>query len=85
MAASIGRIVHVLVAPSQDTNGAEIAPAIITRVWSETAEKAIVNYRILLDGRDTVWVTSADLYADEQAARAANAPSERAAFWPPRV
>ena len=38
-------------------NGANEAPAIITRVWSDT----YVNVRVVLDGNDTLWKTSVDL------------------------
>lgn len=50
-------------------NGAEVAPAIITRVFSDTC----VNLRVLLDGPDTLWVTSANPGDDE-----------RQWQWPPR-
>ncbi|MEV4858937.1 hypothetical protein [Streptomyces ossamyceticus] len=51
---SIGRIVHVAADPSMN-NGADIAPAVITRVWSDT----VVNVRVLLDGDSAPqWRTS---------------------------
>lgn len=36
-------------------NGADEAPAIVVRVWGD----ACVNLRVLLDGDQTLWVTSA--------------------------
>lgn len=36
----------------------DIFPLIITRVWGTTPESA-VNGQLLLDGNDTLWVTSA--------------------------
>lgn len=72
MAPTVGRIVLVLVDPATNS-GSEIAPAIITRVWSGNDERATVNYRILGDHHpaEDAWKTSALLCANEQAARAA--------------
>lgn len=52
---SVGRIVHVPVDPAT-TNGADVAPAVITRVWNER----VVNVRILADARASAdeWRTS---------------------------
>lgn len=96
MTATVGRIVHVLVDPASN-NGSDIAPAIITRVFSDD----LVNYRILLDANgEPVWRSSAKLCADEAAARFAHAewvkvaneggihgdrPTGNIAFWPARV
>ncbi|MER5601526.1 hypothetical protein [Streptomyces sp. NPDC002265] len=41
---SVGRIVHVPMDPATN-NGADAAPAVITRVWNDTT----VNVRILAD------------------------------------
>lgn len=72
MPPTIGRIVHVIVDPATN-NGSEIAPAIITRVWSGNDERATVNYRILGDHAptDDGWKTSALLLATQEDARAA--------------
>jgi hypothetical protein len=50
---SVGRIVHVPVDP-ETSNGATIAPAIITRVWSEST----INVRVLHDSEALTWRTS---------------------------
>ena len=89
---SLGRVVIALVDPATN-NGADEAPAIITRVWSDT----IVNARVLLDGDQTPWKTSISLHPDREAVDAArskvaedsgialSAVRMHAAFWPPRV
>ncbi|MFI1030722.1 hypothetical protein [Streptomyces sp. NPDC020951] len=51
---SVGRIVHVPMDPATN-NGVTVAPAVITRVWSETT----VNVRVLHDGEAISWRTSA--------------------------
>lgn len=86
----IGRIVHVLVDPAEN-NGADVAPAVITRVWGPSAFAKgawTVNYRILLDELATPWKTSACLHEDEESARAREHESDvpvqgMSAFWPP--
>jgi hypothetical protein len=86
MTPSVGRIILVLVDPTKN-NGSEIAPAIITRVWSETPNGWCVNYKIFYDGVTIPgYASSAYLVADEQAARE-NETAMRGtrAFWPPRV
>lgn len=50
---SVGRIVHVPVDPAT-SNGAVVAPAVVTRVWSETT----INVRVLHDGESITWRTS---------------------------
>jgi hypothetical protein len=86
---AVGRIVHVLMRPSEN-NGSDTAPAIITRVWSDTC----VNVRVLADSDAVAWHTSVSLHADRAAADAAVAPVRemhgdsailRAAWWPERV
>ena len=100
MKPTIGRIVHVLVDPRHN-NGSDVAPAVITRVWSDTC----VNLRVLHDGpsvppegrRD--WLTSYSVHESREALEAhrarrqaeldAIAPGQtvalHGAFWPPRV
>ena len=90
---AIGRIVHVLVDP-QINNGSDVAPAVITRVWSEGAPGVwAVNVRALLDAipMPGEWATSRYLHADEAAARAAMGDDKPDfhisvhAFWPAKV
>lgn len=91
MAPSIGRFVHLIVNPEWN-NGSDVAPAVVTRVWSDTC----VNLRVLLDSNTVDWVTSVALYETREAADADNAKRVAdgiaaqgsrpfAAFWPPRV
>jgi hypothetical protein len=80
---SIGRIVHVI-GPRANSNGADVAPAIITRVWSETC----ANVTAFPDCGIAQNLTSVKLVADEQAARDINVQAEfpqTVAFWPPRA
>ncbi|WP_326829693.1 hypothetical protein OIE13_06025 [Streptosporangium sp. NBC_01810] len=84
---SIGRIVHVIVDPAKN-NGTDIAPAIITRVWSETPDSWCVNYKIFYDGEAAPgYTTSAYLFENEEAARTSAEPAipGSRAFWPARV
>lgn len=76
MRPSIGRIVHVLVDPAQN-NGNDVAPAIITRVWTDR----MVNVKVLTDGPHDLWQTSLDLLD----VRPSDNTIKRAAFWPPKV
>lgn len=77
---SVGRIVHVLMDPTMN-NGADIAPAIITRAWSDTT----VNLRVLADGNSTLWRTSST-YADDLDAIPADDPTRLNRWtWPPRT
>jgi hypothetical protein len=76
---SLGRIVLVNTGPlglANDDNGAETAPAIITRVWSDT----LVNVRVLLDSEHTPCKTSVALVETAEEAEASYA-----CYWPPRV
>lgn len=79
MMPSIARMVIVPMDPAFN-NGAEEAPAIITRVWNQ----GCVNVRILADGDgNPEWRTSVALHPDEESARANG--SRHVAWWPPRV
>ncbi len=81
---SLGRVVIVKVDPSIN-NGSDEAPAMITRVWSDT----MVNLRVLLDGADGVHgipptpartsVTLLESKPDASDTRS------HIAWWPPRV
>jgi hypothetical protein len=94
--ASIGRIVHVLVDPSQN-NGSDVATGIISAAWGEPfeyndglAERQTINVRVLGDNAETLWLTSIWLFderpTDEQLAALNNPKGYRTvAFWPPRV
>ena len=78
---TLGRIVHVLMDPAMN-NGADIAPAIITRVWSDTT----VNLRVLTDSQNPpLWRTSS-IYADDLDTIPADDPTRLNRWaWPPRV
>lgn len=59
-------------------NGADEAPAIVTRVWSDT----MVNVRVLTDSgerRSQDWRTSVTLVAEKPE------DAKHVAWWPPRV
>jgi hypothetical protein len=91
---AVGRIVHAVVDPTEN-NAGDIAPAIITRVWSDV----LVNIRVLLDAdpgdqRSALgeWRTSVPLAESREAldeAHRAQWGTEDAAtfgaFWPPHV
>ena len=54
---TVGRVVYFKLSADEAkvfNNGAEIAPAIITRVWNETC----VNLKVLCDGSYDLWKTS---------------------------
>lgn len=85
---AVGKIVHAIVDPAEN-NGSDIAPAIITRLWSPLEAGAdssgegawCVSYRILYDGDQVGWASSAYLFTDEQTARSRTTTTQRA-FWP---
>lgn len=90
---SVGRIVLVTVHPTTN-NGADTAPAVVTRVWSDE----LVNVAVFLDGANgTKAQTSVPLFADREALDAAKARRDAdrhphavdltftAAYWPPRL
>ena len=72
---SVGRIVLVPMDPATN-NGSNIAPAIITRVWSDTC----VNVRVLADSDAIKWRTSVTQVDD-----AADTEGTHHWSWPPRV
>lgn len=73
MKPTIGRVVHVLVDPKIN-NGSDVAPAMITRVWSDEC----VNLRVLHDGPPVApsgvyrqdWLTSWRLFESREALEA---------------
>lgn len=95
---SVGRIVHVLVNPEHN-NYSDVAPAIITHVWSDNC----VNLRVFYDGpkatpesgRPDGWMTSITLHESREALEAFRASLVEqhgehmagvgGAWWPPRV
>jgi len=94
---SVGRIVQVTVDPKIN-NGSDVAPAVITRVWSDTC----VNLRVLHDNDPgnlppgAEWLTSWPVHEsrealeEHRAARQAELPEGQTvalhgAFWPPHV
>ncbi len=83
---SIGRIVVVPVAPSMN-NGADRAPAIITRVWDVRPDGSwLINVRVLCDSENTPWMTSLRLFSSESEALDAMTPdATHFAYWPSRV
>jgi hypothetical protein len=92
---SVGDVVLVFAEPEHN-NGADVAPAVVTRVWSDQC----VNVRVLYDGPAVPpghrqdWLTSVPLYESRAAAEAAHAGRwahvdhempRFGAFWPARV
>jgi hypothetical protein len=75
---SVGRIVLVPMEPTSN-NGAEVAPAIITRVWSPTC----VNLRVIPDSPTSPFLRTSQTYAEELPLAADAPPSTWT--WPPRV
>lgn len=86
---TLGRAVQVLVDPALN-NGADVAPAVVVRVWSVGPESSTVNLRCFLDSataQGAEWATSRYLWPDEATARAQqdSTPSGCVsvhAFWP---
>jgi hypothetical protein len=79
-APSLGRIVLVPIQPEMN-NGATVAPAIITRVWSDTT----VNLRVLADGESLLWRTSSTYVEDLDTLDAGDPTRINRWTWPPRV
>lgn len=79
MKPSLGRIVLMQVDPTWN-NGADVAPAVITRVWNDR----LVNLRVLCDSENTLWKTSVTLFDTPEEA-AASPLTGHLCYWPPRV
>lgn len=77
MQPTIGRIVLVPMAPSVN-NGADTAPAIISRVWNDTC----INVRVMADNEDTPPLLTSVVQVPSVDGRS---PNERVWAWPPRV
>lgn len=76
---SIGRVVLVAADPAMN-NGADVAPAVITRVWSDT----VINVRVLLDSENPPqWRTS--LTHTDTLDGLDDAVRRARWMWPPRV
>lgn len=43
----------------------EVYPMLITRTWGPPSERTAVNGQVVLDGNDTLWVTSRIQHLDE--------------------
>lgn len=84
---TIGRVIIVKAAPGEANNGAEVAPALITRVFGAELPDGswTVNARVLLDGDVVAWRTSLSLFVDEATATAAKPGSSHVGWWPPRA
>lgn len=83
MKPSVGRIVH-LIGPHANSNGTDVAPAIITRVWSDD----MINATVFPDCGVPHSVTSVKFVEDEATAADINAQApypQNVAYWPPRV
>ena len=76
MKPTVGRIVHFKSADaSQMGNGAEVVPAIITRVWSDTC----VNLTVMRDFDQPLVLASVQLVAEDELDQ-----HTTFCFWPPR-
>ena len=72
---SLGRVVLLrlddyLVKQVSSVQHDRMAPAVITKVWTDTC----VNLKVLVDGQENLWVTSVT-----------QGDAERQWQWPPRV
>lgn len=80
---SLGRIVITRVPPALN-NGADEAPAIITRVWGEQPDGSwTVNMRVLTDTPDNPLSKTSVRLVDERPK--VNGEDMHAAWWPPRA
>lgn len=86
MMPTVGRVV-IVEGDTVKSNGTNVAPAVITRVWSPPgADHWMVNVMAFPDNGHPKAVTSVKLYRDQRAAEAANTVAGAVfAYWPPRV
>lgn len=80
----LGMLLMVAGIPHDLNNGIDTAPAIITRVWSDTC----VNVKIFTDGHEDLWRTSIPLFEGaghyetaREEAFAAGASTFLGAYW----
>lgn len=79
---AVGGTVHVF-GEAFNTNGTDVAPAIITRVWGEHPDGGFtVNLTVFPDAALPKPATSMVLYQNEEQARERS--QHAAAFWPAR-
>lgn len=71
---SMGRIVIVPMDPNRN-NGADEAPAIITRAWPDD----LINVKVIGDSDAVEWRTSVKLHEEKPES------GGHVAWWPPRV
>jgi hypothetical protein len=95
-AASISRIVHVVVDPATN-GGCDIATGVVSRVWGacvgpDGLDRQTVNVRVLGDSDEVCRLTSISLFDDrptEEQLAAMNPHNPKGynavAFWPERV
>lgn len=78
---SVGRVM-IAVGAAARGNGADVAPAIVNRVWGDDC----VNVTVLPDCAEPRSATSIKVHEDEEAARTSlQNESMTALFWPPRI
>lgn len=81
---TIGRVILVRM-DQKENNGADVAPAIITRVWSECADSSwTINAKILADHEMNIWRTSLSLFSDQATADRERPNGVHVGWWPPR-
>jgi hypothetical protein len=94
---TVGRIVHVLMDP-RENNGADVAPAIITRVWAHESLDSLglprysVNVRVLSDTsanpelRTSIYLFERRLTEEQLDELYPTIEARKlVAFWPPTV
>lgn len=80
---SIGRVVIAQAMNLSANNGADVAPATITRVWGERPGGGwTINVKVQLDGPADDWRTSLVLFDTEDEAREYGLGG---CWWPPRL
>ena len=82
MQPSLARLVIAQTDPKYN-NGADVAPAVVTRVWGERPQGGwTINVKVLRDALSEEWKTSVVLFDTEDEARAYGPGG---CWWPPRV